>query len=346
MANQSNSAAEFYRQLALLLKSGMPLPESIRSLEPGLNSRAFREAVDGVSRSIDSGKKLSEAMRSFPNVFQKQYVEMIEVGEDSGTLAATMAEIGQTAYTDYKIVKLFRDILFYPVLVILLLIAVFIGMNYLVIYPSFKPLFDELFEGYYRSVVFDFSVVIHEYILFFVAGFLVLVAACIWFLSGKGKSTSILIMVVPLLPGFERIFKELLNARLCMFWSMLLKRKLPEKKIFPLLQLCIDNKAVQHDLKMIDQTVQNGTPVKEAMEKAPDIASTIKLTFRHVPEERIAEELEVLSQLYLEQAVAKLRTTAIAYEAALTVMASLAILLFILIMLAPLGNLIHTDDLI
>ncbi len=339
MTNQTNYNGDFYRQLSLLLKSGLPLPGSLRSLAAGFRSRAFRDTVEQVAASVDSGQKMSDAMRRFPQYFNPQYVEVIAASEDNGTLAEAIHEIGLSAQADRQVASLFRDIVFYPMMVIFVLIAIFLMLNYVVVY-SFKDVFGDLLEGEPLPLITSLpvmtSTIIHDNVWTVGIIFLALVLAGFWLLSGSGSSTRILLGIVRYIPGFSGVFHELKDARLCIFWSMMLKRGIPEKKIFSLLELCTDDSATRYDLRRLGSDVAAGMATAKAIKSAASISPVIALTFQHLPEERIPGELENLSRMFLERSAAALRRLTVIGEVVLTVAVAVCVFLFIIGMFAPL----------
>ncbi len=344
MANQTNYNGDFYRQLSLLLKSGLPLPGSLRSLATGFRSRAFRDTVEQVAASVDSGQKMSDAMRRFPQYFNPQYVEVIAASEDNGTLAEAVHEIGMSAQADRQVASLFRDIIFYPMMVVFILIAIFLMLNYVVIY-SFKDVFADLLWGEPLPLItrlpIQTSTLIHDNVWTVGIIYLVLVMAGFWLLSGNGSSTRVLLGIVRHIPGFSGVFHELKDARLCIFWSMMLKRGIPEKKIFPLLALCTDDSATRNDLQRIGNDVSAGVATGKALKNATSISPVITLTFLHLPEERIPGELEHLSQMFLERSAAALRRLTVIGEVVLTVGVAVCVFFFIIAMFAPFFIIIH-----
>lgn len=173
MAIEANQNGDFYRQLSLLLKSGLPLPGSLRSLTAGFRSKSFRYTIEKVADSVDSGRKLSDAMRRFPHDFDLQYVEIIEAGEKNGTLAETLHEIGVSAQADRQVVSLFRDIIFYPFIVLAVLVALFLMLNYTTVYPL-RDIFQGIFEEDFSNdnpqafLLLNISVFIHDNIVGFI----------------------------------------------------------------------------------------------------------------------------------------------------------------------------------
>ncbi len=330
MSDKTGASVDFYRQLSLLMQANLPLPGSLRSMATGLNSPDFRKVINSLASSVESGKSLSEAMRSYPGYFQAQYVEMIKTGEQTGTLSDTLHEVGMSSRIDQQIASLFRDIFFYPVIVLFLLVAVFLGLNRFVFYPLLSDFMSEYF-----SFLMGVAEFIHNHFQILVIIYLSLLIFCFWMLGGSRDSTRILLRLIRILPGFAGIFRELQDGRICIFLSMMMKRGIPEKKIFPLLALCVHDDQLSTELLEIGKKIENGTPIGQALEHTQIISPVIGLSFAHIPEPKIPGELASLGQLFLDRSAGALRRLGIVWETATTLAISLAVILYISALFLP-----------
>ena len=76
----------FTKHVALMLKSGIPLPESILILEKQTSHPAFTKLLLKIHEEIANGQPLYKALSQFPHVFDAFYVSLIKVAEESGSL--------------------------------------------------------------------------------------------------------------------------------------------------------------------------------------------------------------------------------------------------------------------
>lgn len=83
----------FCRQMATLLKAGVPLLRALRSLEESATSRRFAAVLGGLQQQLESGRELSASMRQQPSVFTPYVVNMVRVGEETGQLGDMMNEV-------------------------------------------------------------------------------------------------------------------------------------------------------------------------------------------------------------------------------------------------------------
>jgi type II secretory pathway component PulF len=69
MASVSTATAEFYYPLGLLMRSGLPLPESLRQLASGLSSSKLHGAIAEAGAGTSGGGSLTEILGKHPDTF-------------------------------------------------------------------------------------------------------------------------------------------------------------------------------------------------------------------------------------------------------------------------------------
>ncbi|MBI3319177.1 MAG: type II secretion system F family protein, partial [Candidatus Omnitrophica bacterium] len=74
------------RQLATLVKAGMPLLRALRTVSDQLEPGALRQVFASVAGDVEGGIRLSEALSRYPHCFPSFYVNMIRAGEVGGML--------------------------------------------------------------------------------------------------------------------------------------------------------------------------------------------------------------------------------------------------------------------
>src|ERR1035438_5706566 len=82
----------FFFNLDQLTRAGVPLLECLADLRDSMEDPTFREIIASLVESIESGKKLSQAMAQHPNAFDKITVNLTHAGEESGKLSDVRSE--------------------------------------------------------------------------------------------------------------------------------------------------------------------------------------------------------------------------------------------------------------
>lgn len=121
------SLALMTRQLATLVRAGMPLEESLRALEDQVGHR-LRSIVAGVRAQITEGASLSEALGKFPGTFPELYRTMVEAGEASGRLDEILDRLADYTEQQYHMRQKLGVAMVYPVLLTLVATAVIIAL--------------------------------------------------------------------------------------------------------------------------------------------------------------------------------------------------------------------------
>jgi len=111
------NVTNFTRQLASLLKSGIPVLKAIAIILEQDTSRGFRGILEDAFMNIKDGKNLSWVFAKYPMIFDKFYVSMIKVGEDNGTLSEILFKLVDYRKKQDEIKSKISGALAYPLLV-------------------------------------------------------------------------------------------------------------------------------------------------------------------------------------------------------------------------------------
>ena len=122
-----SSHVEFYRQLACLIQSGMPLPDALRSMQGVLGKPAFQTALEEISERLEAGSTLSQELQRQPRFFPEAHVDYVRKAESLSSLDLSLRQLADYAAFDQSLLCRFRSVMFYPLLVITITAALFIG---------------------------------------------------------------------------------------------------------------------------------------------------------------------------------------------------------------------------
>lgn len=133
----------FTKQFALLIRSSMPLLESISISAEQTNDDVLRGALKSVYRDVERGVSLSSAMEKHPYAFPGLLTSVVKVGEEGGFLDQSMQSMSKTYQTELEMKQKIRSALTYPVIVVGVALAVLTGMIIFVV-PVFAQMFENL----------------------------------------------------------------------------------------------------------------------------------------------------------------------------------------------------------
>jgi type IV pilus assembly protein PilC len=133
----------FTRQLASLLRAGLPLAPSLELLgqAPTPRQRGMSRIVGALTRDITSGLSFSAALARHPAQFNALYCQLVAVGEASGALVNVLGRLADDRERATAQRAKVRAALTYPVAILLLAVAITAALLIWVV-PTFKQIFD------------------------------------------------------------------------------------------------------------------------------------------------------------------------------------------------------------
>ena len=135
--------AIFTRQLATMMKAGVPLVQSFEIVADGLENPSMRDLVLKIKSEVEAGNSLANALAKNPLYFDDLFCSLVESGEQSGALETMLDRIAiykeKTEALKAKIKKAMK----YPIAVVC--VAVIVTAILLI---KVVPTFQELFQGF------------------------------------------------------------------------------------------------------------------------------------------------------------------------------------------------------
>jgi len=134
--------AYFFHLLAVMIDAGIPLIQSLKILANRTKNERFRRILDTVTYNVSQGKRLSEAIARFPDVFGDMEVGVVKSGEAAGNLDKMLFRLSEQLDKSHDLQVKLVTASVYPLVVLATLIVVAAGMLIWVI-PSLVGLLKE-----------------------------------------------------------------------------------------------------------------------------------------------------------------------------------------------------------
>ena len=131
----------FFRQLAVILQSGVPLAQGMVLIAENMTNEKLSHCVKRISARLSAGEELSVSLRQYPKVFESLTIGLIEAGEAGGILEDVLDRIALLLEERAKIRGQIIGAMIYPVIVLLLAVGVSLGLLIFIV-PRFKTMFD------------------------------------------------------------------------------------------------------------------------------------------------------------------------------------------------------------
>ena len=130
----------FTRQLATMLKSGVPLLQSFDIVARGHGNARFSRMMLDIKSRIETGSSMSQAFRAHPAQFDNLYCNLVAAGEASGTIDAILDRLATYKEKILALKAKIKSAMFYPISVIVVaIVVVWVIMVFVV--PAFKEVF-------------------------------------------------------------------------------------------------------------------------------------------------------------------------------------------------------------
>jgi type II secretory pathway component PulF len=118
----------FSRQLASLLKSGVPILNSLNIISEQSENPNFKLMLRDIHNAVKNGSTFSSTLSGYPNVFPPLYIAMIRIGEDTGKLSDVLLRIADYRQKEEEMFSRFRMALAYPMFMAFVGIATVVFM--------------------------------------------------------------------------------------------------------------------------------------------------------------------------------------------------------------------------
>jgi type IV pilus assembly protein PilC len=226
--------AMFTRQMATMMKAGVPLVQSFDIVTDGLENQGLRELISAVRNDVASGTSFANALRRHPKHFDNLYCNLVDSGEKAGALEQMLDRIAMYLEKTETLKKKVKKAMTYPIAVIV--VAIIVTAILLVkVVPQFEELFTSF--GAELPVFTQFIVNISEWMQQW------------WFI--------VLLGIV----GFVFLFKEAKKRSLA-FSDVVDKYVLK----LPIIGEILDKSAVAKFGRVLSTTFASGVPLVDALE--------------------------------------------------------------------------------
>ncbi|MBA3696108.1 MAG: type II secretion system F family protein [Methylotenera sp.] len=131
----------FTRQLATMMKSGVPLLQAFDIVGKGHSNAAVAKLLGDIKADVETGSSLSAAFRKYPLYFDALFCNLIGAGEQAGILDTLLDRLATYKEKILAIKSKIKSALFYPISIIVVAFGITAVIMIFVI-PAFKELFS------------------------------------------------------------------------------------------------------------------------------------------------------------------------------------------------------------
>lgn len=288
------------RNLAVMIKSGVPLPRALKILHEQIKHVYFKKALFLITQDIQKGSSLADALSKHKRIFNQFYINMIKVGELSGNLENVFNLLAEQMQKEHQIITKVRGAMIYPALILFTLISVGIGMLVFVI-PKLMTIFTEMQVKlpWSTRLFLEIASNIRLYGSYFALIILILIIG-FYFYRRTAKGRKVLHCLLLYLPFFGKMSQRINLTRFASNLSSLLQSGISLLDALSTVKGILANRVYRLSLEEVSQKVQKGENLSKALALYPKLYSPLLIQMLEVGEETgtTTDALAQIAQFY------------------------------------------------
>jgi type IV pilus assembly protein PilC len=265
--------AAFCRSFSILIETGIAVVRSLKILSERTTNPRLRNVVSEIALFVESGGTISTGMAKYPQHFNPLVINMIKVGETSGTLDHSLHRIADLLEKRIALRQKVQSAFAYPVVALLASLAVVIFLLVKVI-PVFVPLFKNPERHIQMPVPTQIIISVSEFLRLYWFIYLPVVLGLIIVLFLFGRTTrgrfyfDMLRLRIPL---FGTLFTKMVMARFTRTMALLLRSGIPLLESLRLVKNTTGSVNMGELLQEAHDCLEQGGTLDETLRDSPII---------------------------------------------------------------------------
>ncbi len=255
------------RQLASLLRGGMPLVPALAVLIEQQEKRPLAQILQIVREQVNTGSGFAEALQQFNGVFSAEYVSLVRAGEISGTLEEVLARLGQMLEKQLRFRNKLKTAFAYPALMAVAAVGVVVFLMTFVV-PSLTQIFLDMNQSLPSPTRFLIAIsgFLQKYLWLLLLGFLMLTVVLVTYLKSEGGRMlrDRTLLRVPLL---GKLIRQIEAVRLARTLGSLLASGIGVLEAFGIVRDVVQNRYIRRKLERVREQIERGDTIARAIRR-------------------------------------------------------------------------------
>ena len=259
-----------------LTKSGVPLLDSLKDIRNSIEYSNFTDVLQTVIDDIEGGKTFSLALAEHPQVFDKVYVTLVRVGEETGNLSDVLKDLAETIRWQDELASHTRKIMIYPAIVTVVVICV---VSFLMIYlmPQLLPFIKNIGTEipFYTKVLISISgaFVDYWYVIFSLP---VMIYAAVVIVANKNIAVRYFIDGIKLkIWLIGPLVSKIKLARFANYFAMMYSSGITVLDALGISENMVDNLVLEDSINKARNSIAEGSQISESFESVGVFPSMI-----------------------------------------------------------------------
>ncbi len=260
----------FTENLRVMVHAGLSMSEALNTLALQADKKTFKTMLTEIKEGVEQGRPLARELANFPKAFEEIFVNMIDIGEVSGTLEDTLRELTEQMKKSYKLRSKVKGAMTYPIVIMVAMIGITVGLLVFVL-PKLIDIFRE-FEGVQLPIATRILIFVTDCVnnngLVVAVGSIVIVGSTTWF--GKTKvGKNIFHMFFIRVPMIGPVVRKVQLAVFTRTLSSLLKTDIPVVKALEITSGVTGNIHYKSAILATGELIQKGGTISQSLEDYP-----------------------------------------------------------------------------
>ena len=302
-----NDIAVSTRQLAVLLRSGIPLVEALSALIDQLDQPDLKAAYTQTRDKVNEGSSFADALRAHPKFFSNLYVNMVAAGEASGTMEAVLARLAEFLEGQARLKSKVTSALAYPAFMVVIMVGILFVMMVVVV-PQVTGIFadfEQALPWYTRALIWVSDVFSGYWWLLIALAVAGVVAFRRWKATEKGQeSWDLLVLRAPL---FGKLVIMIAMTRFARTLATLLSSGVPVLRAMEITRNVLGNTELMRVVEEARTSVREGESIAQPLKRSgrfpPIVTHMIAIGERSG---QLEEMLENVASAYDQQVEARI----------------------------------------
>ncbi len=264
----SKDIAFFSRQMATMMKSGVPIVSALEIIGSGHKNPRMKKMVDGIRTDIEGGSSLHEAISKHPVQFDELYRNLVRAGEGAGVLETVLETIASYKENIETLKGKIKKAMFYPAMVLVVALLV---SSILLIWVV--PQFEEVFKSFgadlpaFTQMVVNLSRFMVSWWWLMLIALIGAIVATIMFYKRSPKMQHTVDRLILKVPVLGQIMHNSSIARFARTTAVTFKAGVPLVEALGIVAGATGNKVYEEGVLRMRDDVSVGYPVNMAMKQ-------------------------------------------------------------------------------
>ena len=130
------------RQLAFLVNASVPIVQALEAVSVNTDDHKLKSIFKKLSVNVESGQSFSNALKSYPHIFNELYLSMVKAGEEGGTLDSVLKQLSTYIEKSENIKQKVKSALMYPCFITVAAFAILTAIIVFLV-PKFEEIFSD-----------------------------------------------------------------------------------------------------------------------------------------------------------------------------------------------------------